>query len=226
MNATDVFESRRTKMVAEQIRRRGIIDERLLQVMRETPRHLFVPENMQDLAYEDGPLSIGFGQTISQPYIVAFMTNLLALKGEETILEVGTGSGYQAAILARLGRCVHTVEQHPGLAERAGRILASLGLDNVFIHVGDGSAGWPANAPYQRIIVTAAAPRAPRPLIEQLDQDGRLVIPVGSRLQQDLELWVKEKDDLTCERLLPVAFVPLRGAYGWKDDEWEETLSY
>lgn len=205
-------------MVSQQIERRGVHDERLLQAMRMVPRHLFVPGDKQELAYEDFPVRIGQGQTISQPYIVALMTEMLALEGGETVLEVGTGSGYQAAVLSHLADRVHTVERHADLAETARLVLDSLGIANVFIHVGDGSKGWPETAPYDGIVVTAAAPKPPQPLLDQLADGGRLVIPVGDRFMQDLQIWTREGDAFQKQRGINVAFVPLRGEYGWQED--------
>lgn len=212
----------RKEMVMTQIKNRGITNHRILDVMCEIPRHLFVPPDMQGVAYEDGALPIGCGQTISQPYIVALMTNLLELKGDENVLEIGTGSGYQAAILGRLAKTVHTVERHPELAERARQVLAETGLTNVQVHVGDGSLGWKDAAPYQAILVTAAAPAPSEPLLSQLDEGGWLVLPVGSRHGQELQRWQREGDTFLQENILPVAFVPLRGKHGWKKNEWGE----
>jgi protein-L-isoaspartate(D-aspartate) O-methyltransferase len=214
--------SERQRMVREQIKSRGIHDARVLEAMCLVPRHCFVPSDYRHLAYADGPLPIGQGQTISQPYIVALMTELLALKGDEAVLEVGTGSGYQAAVLAHLAREVHTIERHPVPAEQSRRVLAGLGMTNVFVHLGDGSLGLPDQAPYQAIIVTAGAPHVPRPLLEQLDDGGHLVLPVGSLGGQILELWQRHGIDYDHEAIAPVAFVPLRGQYGWERDKWEE----
>jgi protein-L-isoaspartate(D-aspartate) O-methyltransferase len=210
----------RERMVSSQIVRRGIRDERLLEAMRMIPRHLFTSREHRSLAYTDGPLPIGQGQTISQPYIVALMTELLNLKGDEIVLEVGTGSGYQAAVLAHLAMTVHSVERHAELAEHARSILQRLGYENVYVHVGDGSQGLPEYAPYQGIIVTAAAPRVPKPLMDQLDEGGRLVLPVGSLGGQILERWIRHGDDYKSESITPVAFVPLRGEHGWEKDYW------
>src|SRR5271157_1043506 len=222
MTETDYYEAARRLMVSEQIERRGIKNPRLLEVLRKIPRHLFVPAEFWNKAYDDCPLPIGFGQTISQPFMVALMTSLLGLDGHNNVLEIGTGSGYQAAILANLAKTVHTIERHAGLAEQAKRILSDLGLDNVFVHLADGSLGWPEAAPYQVIIVTAAAPNPPQPLLEQLDrQNGRMVIPVGSSPEQDLQVWQLEDDRLDWESIIPVSFVPLRGAFGWKEEEWQ-----
>jgi protein-L-isoaspartate(D-aspartate) O-methyltransferase len=211
----------RQRMVEEQIAARGLREARLLEAMRSVPRHTFVPPEYRHLAYADGPLPIGSGQTISQPYIVALMTNLLNLSGEEKVLEIGTGSGYQAAILARLARQVYSIERHAELARRAARILENLDFPNVSVHVGDGSLGLPAFAPYQAIVVTAAAPRLPQPLRDQLDDGGRIVIPVGGQLGQYLECWRRQGSQFTREVLVPVAFVPLRGEQGWEEKEWE-----
>lgn len=215
----DPFASQREQMVAGQIARRGILDPRLLAVLREIPRHLFVPANQQQWAYEDGPLSIGLGQTISQPYIVALMTNLCQLEGGETVLEIGTGSGYQAAILGKMAGTVHTMERHMELAARARQVLDELEIHNVHIHLGDGSTGWAEAAPYHAIVVTAAAPRLPPTLLEQLAPNGRLVIPVGSRFSQTLQVWIRLQDRFLYEDIIPVVFVPLLGKNGWTRDD-------
>ena len=204
-------------MVEEQLLRRDISDERVLSAMRGVERHLFVPLEHRHLAYADGPLPIGLGQTISQPYIVALMTQLLHLKGTEIVLEVGTGSGYQAAVLAFLARQVHTIERHAELAMDARRLFTDLGIDNIQVHIGDGSLGLQDNAPYDGILVTAAAPHVPKPLYEQLNDPGRLVIPVGSRYGQYLECWKREGQDYIKESITPVAFVPLIGVHGWEE---------
>jgi protein-L-isoaspartate(D-aspartate) O-methyltransferase len=211
----------RLRMVDEQIVARGLREVRLLEAMRSVPRHCFVPPEYRHLAYADGPLPIGSGQTISQPYIVALMTHLLNLSGAEKVLEIGTGSGYQAAILACLAQQVYTIERHEALARRAARTLKDLNFLNVSVHTGDGSLGLPAFAPYQAVVVTAAAPRLPQPLREQLDDGGRIVIPVGGYLGQSLECWQRQGTQFTREVLVPVAFVPLRGEQGWEEKEWE-----
>ena len=211
----------RQRMVDEQIAARGLREARLLDAMRSVPRHCFVPPEYRHLAYADGPLPIGNGQTISQPYIVALMTHLLSLTGEEKVLEIGTGSGYQAAVLARLAQQVYTVERHAELAERAATTLKNLNFLNVSVQVGDGSLGLPEFAPYQAIVVTAAAPRLPKPLQDQLDDGGCIVIPVGGQLGQYLECWRRQGSEFTRDVLVPVAFVPLRGVQGWEEKEWE-----
>ena len=213
-SSTD-YDKGREHMVESQLVRRGIKDRRVLDAMRQVPRHLFIPKDMRDLAYCDGPLPIGQGQTISQPYIVALMTELLELTGQEKVLELGTGSGYQAAILSRLVSQVYSVERHATLAEQAEKVFAQLGYDNIVISVGDGTLGWPEHSPYEAIIVTAAAPDVPQPLMEQLADGGRLVAPVGSRWSQVLAKVKRQGETLTKEHLTAVAFVPLVGKYGW-----------
>jgi len=209
----------RKRMVEDQLVWRGIHDPRLLEAMRSVPRHCFVPEEYRDMAYSDGPLPIGTGQTISQPYIVALMSESVALKGSEKVLEVGTGSGYQAAILGFLAREVHTIERHISLAEQARLVLEELGYKNITVHTGDGSKGLPDHAPYQAIVVTASAPKVPKPLLDQLDEGGCLILPVGDRWGgQTLQLWERHGAKFEYEAILPVAFVPLRGEYGWKED--------
>lgn len=220
MEEADQYADERERMVSNQIARRGIRDKRLLEAMRTIPRHLFTTQEHRNLAYTDGPLPIGHGQTISQPYIVALMTELLYLRGDELVLEVGTGSGYQAAILAHLARTVHTIERHVELAEHARSILQGLGYENVHVHTGDGSQGLPEYAPYQGIMVTAGAPRVPKPLMDQLDEGGRLVLPIGTLGGQMLERWTRHGDEYESESIAPVAFVPLRGEHGWEKDYW------
>jgi protein-L-isoaspartate(D-aspartate) O-methyltransferase len=206
----------RHRMINTQIANRDIHDPRVLEVMRTVPRHIFVPPEHRQYAYTDGPLPIGSGQTISQPYIVALMTQLLELEGTEKVLEVGTGSGYQAAILGYLARQVHTIERYSGLARHAERLVKDLGLENVQVHTGDGSLGLPEFAPYDCIIVTAAAPRVPQALLDQLEDSGRLVIPVGGRYGQYLERWRRKGEKYDLETITPVAFVPLVGKEGWE----------
>jgi protein-L-isoaspartate(D-aspartate) O-methyltransferase len=212
----DDFWNARKNMVDNQIAGRGVLDPHLLTVMRSVPRHLFVPIEDLPWAHADGPLPIPHGQTISQPYIVALMTELLQVKSTHRILEVGTGSGYQAAVLGQLAAEVHTVEVIPELASQATRILADLGYSNIHVHTGDGSLGWPDAAPYEGILVAAAAPSAPQPLLDQLADGGQMVIPVGSRAVQQLEVWTRAGQKFECKVKLVVAFVPLRGKFGWK----------
>ena len=212
----DEFRIARKRMVEEQIAARGVLNPRLLAVMESVPRHLFVPADDLPWAYADGPMPIGHGQTISQPYIVALMTELLQVESTDRILEVGTGSGYQAAVLGQMATEVHTVEVIPELATQAARTLTDLGYANVHVHAGDGSLGWSQAAPYDGILVAAAAPSAPQPLLDQLAEGGRLVIPVGSRGFQQLEVWKRAGQEFERQVNLAVAFVPLRGEHGWK----------
>lgn len=202
-------------MVEQQIARRGVEDRRVLDAMRKVPRHLFVPQEVRRYAYSDAPVRIGCGQTISQPYIVGLMTALLDLKAHHKVLDVGTGSGYQAAVLGELAAEVHSIERHPELAEEARKMLGELGYEHVHVHVGDGTQGYSPFAPYDRIIVGAAAPSAPRSLLDQLSSGGRLVIPVGNRFSQRLKIWDREKDKFTHTSNIPVVFVPLIGENGW-----------
>lgn len=208
------FDRARKDMVAYQLRGRGISDRRVLDAFESVPRHFFVPMEYRELAYEDRPHRIGHKQTISQPYIVAYMTQALALTGAERVLEVGTGSGYQAAILSKMAAEVHSVELIPALAEHAQKTLDELGITNVHIHVGDGSQGWDEAAPYDGIIVTAGGPRVPESLLDQLADRGRMILPVGELGAQYLELWRREGDDFSKKTLFPVAFVPLKGEEG------------
>jgi protein-L-isoaspartate(D-aspartate) O-methyltransferase len=200
----------RERMVREQIEARGVKDPKTLEAMRSVPRHLFVPPEMARQAYDDHPLPIGHGQTISQPYIVAFMTEALDLEEDETVLEVGTGSGYQAAVLAKIAERVCTIEIVEPLAEESDRRLKELGYTNVEVRAGDGYEGWPEAAPFDAIIVTAAAPRIPEPLKEQLADGGRLIIPVGDTWQE-LVVLTREGDRFQEKRVLPVRFVPMTG---------------
>jgi len=202
-------------MVEEQIAARGIRDPRVLAAMAELPRHLFVPPPLAARAYSDEPLPIGEGQTISQPYIVAEMTQALALAGSEKVLEIGTGSGYQAALLAMLAREVISVERLAALQERARKVLAALGISNVRLVEGDGSCGAAQEAPFDRIVVTAAAPDVPPPLVEQLADGGIMVIPVGGRWEQTLLRLRKEGDAVRKESLGGCRFVPLVGRWGF-----------
>ena len=208
LQSDDELSRRRRDMVETQIRQRGIHDARVLEAMRKVPRHRFVRESDADVAYGDYPIAIGLGQTISQPYIVAFMTEALAVKPEHKVLEIGTGSGYQAAILGELAREVYTIEIVPDLAERARGLLGALGYRNVHARTGDGYAGWPEQAPFDGVIVTAAPDHVPQPLVDQLKLGGRLVVPVG-RDTQELLVLTRTADGLREEARLPVRFVPL-----------------
>jgi protein-L-isoaspartate(D-aspartate) O-methyltransferase len=214
------LERDRKRMVKTQILQRGLRNERVLAAFEQVPRHLFVPEEYRFSAYDDSPLPIGFSQTISQPYIVALMTDRLELSGDERVLEIGTGSGYQAAILSILVEEVHTVEFIPELATNAEETLKALGLDNVHVHVGDGSLGWPEAAPYNGILVAAAAPQVPKVLLDQLEEGGRLILPVGARGMQNLEIWERNGDEFKNKIETAVAFVPLRGKQGWDREKW------
>jgi protein-L-isoaspartate(D-aspartate) O-methyltransferase len=209
-DSKSAFSQARLEMVEQQLRSRGIRDQRVLQTMAEVPRHLFVPEPWRLSAYSDGPLPIGEQQTISQPYIVALMSESLELKGTETVLEIGTGSGYQAAVLSRLAQKVYSVEILPTLAETAKLLLTRLGYDNVTVIVGDGNFGWKEGAPYDAIIVTAAAPQIPQALLDQLSDGGRMVLPVVvDSDEQHLIRLTKQGDRVTREDLGAVRFVPL-----------------
>jgi len=205
----------REAMVTEQIVRRGVRDPRVLAAMRRVARHRFLPASSAAIAYEDRPAPIGFGQTISQPYIVAFMTELLALQPSDRVLEIGTGSGYQTAILAELAKEVVTIERHEELSARADAVLADLGYDNITLHMGDGSLGWPQFAPYDAILVTAGCPNVPAPLPEQLAVGGRLVCPAGSRTMQHMYRIVRSAQGLERTESIRCIFVPLVGAAGW-----------
>lgn len=196
------------KMVTRQLISRGIADQNILRVMQNTPRHLFVPENLREEAYIDGPLPIGEGQTISQPFIVAIMTELLKLKGDEKVLEIGTGSGYQAAVLAQLVDTCYTIELVKKLADDASVRLKQLGYTNVIAKCGDGYKGWPEHAPFDRIIVTAAPVEIPKALVDQLKPNGIMVLPVG-KYYQDLIVVTKTKKGIKRESIIPVRFVPM-----------------
>ncbi|VAX29035.1 Protein-L-isoaspartate O-methyltransferase [hydrothermal vent metagenome] len=211
------YEELRRLLVETQLIPRGIRDQHVLKAMLKVPRHLFVDEPLQYKAYDDMALPIGDGQTISQPYMVAVMTELLELKGNERVLEVGTGSGYQAAILAELAAEVYSIERMERLALRARERLRNSGYDNVHIITGDGTAGLPEKAPFDRIIITAGTPQIPEPLREQLADNGILVAPVGARFSQQLLKLRKEKGKITEEYHTPCVFVPLVGEYGWKE---------
>jgi len=212
-----LFEAGRHAMVERQLRRRGIHDERVLRAMFEVPRHEFVPFHFQSKAYDDQPIAIGDGQTISQPYMVAAMTEAARVEPEDKVLEIGTGSGYQTAILAYLGAEVITLERIPRLAESARERLFRLGYHNVRVVPEDGSAGYPSEAPYAAILVTAAAPAVPEVLVTQLADGGRLVIPVGTLQLQTLQVISKNADKLLVRDLDPCQFVPLVGKQAWPE---------
>lgn len=203
------FALERRRMVKQQLAERDIVDGRVIEVMSQIPREEFIPPEYQTQAYFDGPLPIGEGQTISQPYIVALMTQLLELKGKEKVLEVGTGSGYQAAILAKLAREVYTIERHRELLNKAKMVFKELGIKNIRAELGDGSKGWLKYAPFEAIIITAAAAQIPQKLVEQLAEGGRLVIPVGSGLWQELIRVTKRRGRLIKENFGGCSFVPL-----------------
>lgn len=209
------YDLERHHMVETQLRKRGLHDERVLAAFEAVPRHLFVPTGLRDSAYDDTPLPIGFGQTISQPYIVGLMISMLDLHGDERVLELGTGSGYQAALLSQIAGEVHTVELVPALGQAAEALLQELRCANVHVHIGDGSLGWPEAAPYAGIVVAAAAPQVPPPLLEQLSEGGRLVLPVASDLEQWLKVLRKRGGQYDQRVITAVAFVPMRGKYGW-----------
>jgi protein-L-isoaspartate(D-aspartate) O-methyltransferase len=213
----DEFEKARERMVDLQIVRRGIKDPRVIAAMKKVPRHFFVSESLRSQAYEDHPLPIEEKQTISQPYIVALMTEALQLKGHEKVLEIGTGSGYQTAILAELADKVFTIERIPLLAEKARKRLEELGYKNIVYRIGDGTLGWSEEAPFDGILVSAAAPSIPQPLIDQLAMGGRLIIPVGDRLSQELVLVERVPEGIRKSFLGGVRFVDLIGKWGWKE---------
>lgn len=214
------FERLRRIMVNDQLRLRGIRDERVLHAMGQVPRHLFVSEDLLDRAYDDCALPIGEGQTISQPYMVALMTELLELRGDETVLEVGTGSGYQSAVLSLLAAEVYTVERMSLLAEKAGAALKRNGFLNVHVIVSDGTLGLRDHSPYDGIIVTAGAPHIPQSLTDQLKTGGRLVIPVGDRLSQVLYRITRTEDGMSQTASTGCVFVPLIGEEGWHEEKY------
>jgi protein-L-isoaspartate(D-aspartate) O-methyltransferase len=211
------YKALRNKMIEEQLIRRGIRDERALDAFKKIERHKFISQDLSVDAYADFPLSIGEGQTISQPYIVALMTECLSLSGQEKVLEIGTGSGYQTAILAELSKEVYSIERLEGLANKATDILENLGYKNIKIKVGDGSLAWPEQAPFDRIIVTAASPKIPLPLIEQLKENGKLILPLGESFSQTLTLLEKKQDKIESIKVCGCVFVPLIGEHGWKN---------
>ncbi|MCD5398069.1 protein-L-isoaspartate(D-aspartate) O-methyltransferase [candidate division NPL-UPA2 bacterium] len=211
------FEEERKGMVEVQLKGRKTKDKRVLEAMAKVPRHRFVEKKLQSTAYTDYPLSIGKGQTISQPYMVALMTQCLKLKGDEKVLEVGTGSGYQVAILAELAKEVYSVERIAGLARRARKILPELGYTNIKFKVGDGTRGWEEHSPYEGIMVTAGSPDIPQTLVDQLSEGGRMVIPVGGNFSQELMVVQKRKGKVEKKNICGCVFVPLIGEFGWKE---------
>lgn len=206
-------------MVDSQLIPRGIKNKRVLDAMRKVPRHLFMDESQWYRAYDDMALPVGEGQTISQPYMVAIMTQLLELTGNENVLEIGTGSGYQAAILGELCSEVYSIERFQSLSDRAREAIRIVGYENVHLKVGDGTLGWPEAAPFHRILITAGAPEIPYPLVEQLSYGGIIVAPVGDRFSQQLLKATKWKDKLSKEYHTPCMFVPLVGKFGWKGED-------
>jgi protein-L-isoaspartate(D-aspartate) O-methyltransferase len=213
----DEFEAVRRAMVETQLRRRGIIDENVLAAMNTVPRHEFVPADFRNRSYDDSPLPIGEGQTISQPYIVAAMTAALYLTGSERVLEIGTGCGYQAAVLSILAKQVYTVECRSALATAAAQRLSRLGYSNVHVHCGDGTLGMPDFAPFDAILVAAAAPSVPPPLLAQLGEGGRLILPIGDAENQELQIMERRGGAFRTRTLEGCRFVPLVGCHGWKD---------
>jgi len=215
--APDFLGQARHEMVETQIRKRHVNDSRVLECLERIPRHEFIPTELRDRAYEDVPLPIGEGQTISQPYIVAAMTAALRLEGNERVLEIGAGFGYQAAVLACLAKEVFTMELRAELATEAAERLVRLGYTNVHVHCGDGTLGLPEFAPYDAILVAAAAPAVPTPLLAQLAESGRMIVPVGGVENQELRLIERNHDTFRMTMLEPCRFVPLVGAHGWKE---------
>ena len=212
------YEILRKRMVDEQLAPRGIKNKNVLEAFSNVERHKFIPEDSRSSAYADFPVPIGEGQTISQPYIVALMTECLSLTGQEKVLEIGTGSGYQAAILAGLAKEVYSVERFGKLAQSAQKTLDELGYTNIKIKVGDGTLGWPEEAPFDRIIITAASPRIPLPLTEQLKEGGKLILPLGESFSQALTLVEKKSGKLESVQVCGCVFVPLVGKYGWETE--------
>lgn len=216
MLETNEYASQRAEMIEKQLRRRGITDGAVLEAMLAVPRHEFVPEELRSRAYEDVPLPIGGGQTISQPYIVAAMTSALRLQPTDRALEIGTGCGYQAAVLSLLSKIVFTIERRPELASAASEKLVKLGYHNVHVHCGDGTLGLPEFAPFDAILVAAAAPAAPEPLLAQLAEGGRLIVPVGDADNQELQLIEKHAGAFSSKMLEGCRFVPLVGHHAWQ----------
>ncbi len=217
MSASSPLDIHRARMVEEQLVPRGIQDPATLQAMATVPRHLFVEDAMQARAYGDHPLPIGSGQTISQPYIVALMTQALGLTGSERVLEIGTGSGYQAAVLSRLCERVYTIERIDSLLGKARKIFDRLHYHNIVSRIDDGTSGWADEAPFDAVLVTAGGPKIPEPLLEQLSDPGRLVIPVGDQAVQELQLVTKKEGEIQVQNIEQVRFVNLVGTHGWQD---------
>lgn len=215
MTSPSQWDINRERMVEEQLLPRGITDQNTLRAMRSVPRHLFVEDALASCAYGDNPLPIGAGQTISQPYIVALMTQALQLKGDERILEIGTGSGYQAAVLSRTCERLYTIERIDSLLVRARKIFDRLHYHNIISRIDDGTVGWESEAPFDGIIVTAGGPRIPQPLVDQLADPGRLVIPVGDQYVQELQLLEKKDGETSVTTIEHVRFVNLIGTHGW-----------
>lgn len=216
MNSDYLKPSIACERLIKKIREKGITDERVLEAFRKVPRHLFVDGAMYAQAYDDNALPIGLGQTISQPSIVALMTQLLKLSKDEKILEIGTGSGFQAAILAQFSRRVYTIERHRELGERSRKRLREMGFENIVFKIGDGSHGWPQWSPFDRIIVTAGAPVTPEVLAKQLAMGGIMIIPAGDRKEQELLVYMKTEEGLVAQSAGKVVFVPLIGEHGWQ----------
>ena len=213
----DHFKKLREAMIKDQLVSRGIFDKLVLDAMKKVPRERFLPKTLEEAAYDDCALPIGEGQTISQPYMVAIMTEKLGLSGGEKVLEIGTGSGYQAAVLAEIASEVITIERIPAIAEKARKLFDELGYKNIKVIVGDGTLGIPQVAPFGGVMVTAGAPSLPKPLVEQLSDGGKLVIPVGETFEQTLTVVTKHGNKLDIERSIGCVFVPLVGKYGWKE---------
>ena len=217
MSTVSPFDIHRLRMVEEQLVPRGIDQQETLQAMASVPRHLFVEDAMQARAYGDHPLPIGGGQTISQPYIVALMTQALGLAGHERVLEIGTGSGYQAAVLSRICERVYTIERLDQLLGRARKLFDRLHYHNIVSRIDDGTSGWAVEAPFDAILVTAGGPKIPEPLVDQLADPGRLVIPVGEQDVQDLQLVIKQEGEVQVSTIEQVRFVNLVGVHGWQN---------
>ncbi len=212
------FAKLRERMVEEQLKPRGINDPLVLQVFSEVERYRFVPEEFRASSYADYPINIGEGQTISQPFIVAIMTQALELNPQDKVLEIGAGSGYQTAILAELAKEIYSVERIESLAKNAEALLSELGYKNIKIKIGDGTLGWEEKAPFDKIIITAASPRIPLPLAQQLAENGKLILPLGDSFSQVLTLVEKKADQLLRQEICSCIFVPLVGKYGWKEN--------